>query len=83
MKSALRAFCVAALCFGVAVRASAAENPVPDDIAFEPRDRIPPRQTEHRCKLNLARSKKGEGPFPAVVCIHGGGFRAGHPRELR
>lgn len=27
--------------------------------------------------LNLARPKTGEGPFPAVVCIHGGGFRAG------
>ena len=76
MKSALRAFCVAALCFGVAVRASAAENPVPDDVAFE-------RGIEYATpdgtslQLNLARSKKGEGPFPAVVCIHGGGFRAG------
>jgi dienelactone hydrolase len=27
--------------------------------------------------LNLARPKSGEGPFPAVICIHGGGFRAG------
>ena len=28
-------------------------------------------------KLNLARPKDGNGPFPAIVCIHGGGFRAG------
>ena len=28
-------------------------------------------------KLNLARPKEGAGPFPAIVCIHGGGFRAG------
>lgn len=28
-------------------------------------------------QLNLARPA-GEGPFPAVVCIHGGGFRAGN-----
>ena len=28
-------------------------------------------------KLNLARPKNGSGPFPAVICIHGGGFRAG------
>jgi acetyl esterase/lipase len=28
-------------------------------------------------QLNLARPAAGEGPFPAVVCIHGGGFRAG------
>jgi acetyl esterase/lipase len=28
-------------------------------------------------QLNMARPKAGDGPFPAVVCIHGGGFRAG------
>jgi acetyl esterase/lipase len=28
-------------------------------------------------KLDLARPKEGAGPFPAVVCIHGGGWRAG------
>lgn len=28
-------------------------------------------------KLNMARPK-GDGPYPAVVCIHGGGFRAGN-----
>jgi acetyl esterase/lipase len=27
--------------------------------------------------MNLARPSSGEGPFPAVLCIHGGGFRAG------
>ncbi|HZZ73817.1 MAG TPA: alpha/beta hydrolase [Pirellulales bacterium] len=27
--------------------------------------------------LDLARPKTGAGPFPAVLCIHGGGFRAG------
>lgn len=27
-------------------------------------------------QLNMARPK-GDGPFPAIVCIHGGGFRAG------
>jgi acetyl esterase/lipase len=28
--------------------------------------------------LNLYRPSKGEGPFPAVVFVHGGGWRAGH-----
>jgi acetyl esterase/lipase len=28
-------------------------------------------------QLDLARPKTGDGPFPAVLCIHGGGFRAG------
>lgn len=28
-------------------------------------------------QLNLARPKSGDAPFPVVLCIHGGGFRAG------
>ena len=27
--------------------------------------------------VNMARPKEGKGPFPAILCIHGGGFRAG------
>lgn len=27
--------------------------------------------------MDIARPKEGEGPFPAVVCIHGGGWRGG------
>lgn len=30
----------------------------------------------HSLQLNMARPP-GSGPFPAIVCIHGGGFRAG------
>ncbi|HLK57325.1 MAG TPA: alpha/beta hydrolase [Chthonomonadaceae bacterium] len=28
-------------------------------------------------KLDMARPAEGNGPFPAIVCIHGGGFRGG------
>jgi acetyl esterase/lipase len=28
-------------------------------------------------QLDLAQPAEGTGPFPAIVCIHGGGFRAG------
>jgi len=28
-------------------------------------------------QLDIARPMAGTGPFPAVICIHGGGFRAG------
>jgi len=28
-------------------------------------------------QLDLAKPKDGDGPFPTVMCIHGGGFRAG------
>lgn len=30
-----------------------------------------------RLRMDVVRPLKGEAPFPAVVCIHGGGFRAG------
>jgi acetyl esterase/lipase len=32
---------------------------------------------DQHLQVDLARPKDGSGPFPAVVCIHGGGFRAG------
>ena len=32
---------------------------------------------DQHLKLNMASPKDGDGPFPTVVCIHGGGFRAG------
>jgi acetyl esterase/lipase len=49
---------------------------VPDGVAFE-RDVEYANPDGQHLKLNLARPKTGDGPFPAVVCIHGGGFRAG------
>jgi acetyl esterase/lipase len=33
--------------------------------------------------LDLARPKRGTGPFPAVVCIHGGGWRGGDKTHFR
>jgi acetyl esterase/lipase len=32
---------------------------------------------EQELKLDLARPTKGDGPLPAVVCLHGGGWRMG------
>jgi acetyl esterase/lipase len=32
---------------------------------------------DQHLQVNMARPAEGAGPFPAVVCIHGGGFRAG------
>lgn len=49
---------------------------VPDDVVFETGIEYANPDDQH-LQLNLARPKKGDGPFPAVVCIHGGGFRAG------
>lgn len=33
-------------------------------------------------ELDLAMPAEGKGPFPAVVCIHGGGWRAGNRQSL-
>src|SRR2546422_10432596 len=33
-------------------------------------------------KLDLARPAQGEGPFPAVVFLHGKGWRAGNRQEM-
>jgi acetyl esterase/lipase len=49
---------------------------VPEDVVFE-KDIEYASPDGHRLDLNLARPRKGDGPFPAVICIHGGGFRAG------
>ncbi|MDB6154737.1 MAG: mlhB [Chthoniobacteraceae bacterium] len=54
----------------------AAGPAVPDTVAFIPGIEFahPDNQS---LQLNIARPKEGAGPFPAIVCIHGGGFRAG------
>ena len=48
----------------------------PDSVAFEPNMEFANPDGQH-LQLDMARPKNGDGPFPAIVCIHGGGFRAG------
>jgi acetyl esterase/lipase len=72
--SALPVTLFAALCTGVA---SAAELVVPDNVIFE-RDIEYANPASQRLQLNLARPKGATSSLPAVLCIHGGGFRAGH-----
>ncbi len=38
---------------------------------------------ERELKLDLARPAEGKGPFPVVVCVHGGGWRMGNKKDLR
>jgi len=54
----------------------AAEPAIPASVAFEPNIEFANPDGQH-LKLDLARPREGDGPFPAVLCIHGGGFRAG------
>src|SRR5262245_61751435 len=54
----------------------AADPPIPDGVTWETGIEYSNPDNEH-LQLNLARPKTGDGPFPCVLCIHGGGFRAG------
>jgi acetyl esterase/lipase len=49
---------------------------VPESVIFESGIEYTNPDDQH-LKLDLARPKSGDGPFPAILCIHGGGFRAG------
>ena len=53
------------------------KNSAAADIEFETGVEYSNPQDEH-LQLNLARPKQIDGLAPAVVCIHGGGFRAGN-----
>lgn len=53
-----------------------AQRAVPDDVVFDTGIEYSNPDDQH-LQLNMAQPKTGDGPFPAVVCIHGGGFRAG------
>jgi acetyl esterase/lipase len=48
---------------------------VPDTVVYEKGVEYSNPDNQH-LQLNIARPK-GDGPFPCVLCIHGGGFRAG------
>ncbi|MCB1278229.1 alpha/beta hydrolase [Prosthecobacter sp.] len=62
------------LCLVSAVQA--ADLVIPDSVTFT-RDIEFSNPDNQHLQVNLAQPKEGKGPFPAVVCIHGGGFRAG------
>ncbi len=49
---------------------------VPADVIFESGIEYSNPDNQH-LQLDMARPKS-DGPFPAILCIHGGGFRAGN-----
>ena len=56
--------------------AGAAELAVPDSIAFERGVEFSNAADQH-LQMNIARPKHAAGALPVILCIHGGGFRAG------
>jgi acetyl esterase/lipase len=49
---------------------------VPPGVVFESGVEYSNPDGQH-LQLDIARPKDGDGPFPVILCIHGGGFRAG------
>ncbi|HEY1861024.1 MAG TPA: alpha/beta hydrolase [Gemmataceae bacterium] len=46
------------------------------------RDLVYGKGGDTEMKLDLAMPKDGDGPFPVVVCIHGGGWRGGKRQDM-
>ena len=57
--------------------ASGAELNVPEDVSFERGIEYANPDNQH-LQLNIARPKNTDHLLPCVLCIHGGGFRAGN-----
>lgn len=55
---------------------SFADEKLSEGVVFEKGIEYSNPDDQH-LQLNMARPTVGTGPFPAIVCIHGGGFRAG------
>ena len=71
----LRLSLLAFAAFLIPPMAAQEEIEAPSDVIWE-RD-IVYSQVGGRVQMDVVRPREGTGPFPAVVCVHGGGFRAG------
>ncbi len=67
---------LASFCLAASSPALADEPRVPDSVFFKAGIAFA-QPGGKELKLDLAQPLHGQGPFPAVICIHGGGFRAG------
>jgi acetyl esterase/lipase len=73
-------FGILAMCFGqvwiIAVEAAPPTLTIDQDIAYR-------KLGSRELKLDIARPAVGEGPFPAVLVIHGGAWRQGNKADVR
>ena len=75
----MRSFC---LCLLAAFVLPAAARPADGPALREESGLVFGKGGGSDLKLNLAMPADGNGPFPAVVCIHGGGWVAGDRKEM-
>jgi acetyl esterase/lipase len=59
----------------------AAQDPFADKVLVET-DILFGKGDEQELKLDLAVPKEGKGPFPVIVCVHGGAWRGGKRSDL-
>ena len=64
------------LCLATTFAVHAADLPVPENVTFT-RDVEYASPGNQPLQLNIAKPKAAGGARPAILCIHGGGFRAG------
>jgi acetyl esterase/lipase len=74
------ACCVTPLALAVVLTAAAAQDK--SSITVE-KDIVYGKGGDTKLQLDLAMPKDGKGPFPAVVFLHGGGWRAGQRQQMR
>jgi len=75
---ALKTFFAAFLCSTITqLAALGADLDLPESILFESGIEYANPENQH-LQINIARPKKSDHLLPCVLCIHGGGFRAGN-----
>lgn len=70
--------CSLIVTLGFAVNAPAQEPTVKEGIAYR---KAKDGKAPDYWKLDLAIPKEGKGPYPVIVCVHGGGWRGGHRKN--
>jgi acetyl esterase/lipase len=75
LKISALAFCIGTVS-GVTVKAAPPKLTIDKDIAYS-------KVGSRELKLDIARPTEGDGPFPAVLVIHGGAWRQGNKADVR
>ena len=78
----LLSFVCLLLVVGTALLASAQSYPEPPPTLTLRRDVSYGTVDGQSLAMDVVTPKVGKGPFPAVLCIHGGGWSAGHKKDM-